>query len=122
MSGKLDRLKGLEGSKTTSKEKPVKLDGLDQLVAELRAMNLAQKQSQESLVNSLNQLSKVVVMAGDDGVSTDSIVEAINGLKDKLAEKVAPKLPSDYVITFERDKYALMKSGIRLTSVPRKLN
>lgn len=120
---KLKRLQGLSSAKTTTNSKSVKVDGFGELVKELQAITASQQKSQESLVKSLNDLSKVILMAGEEGMNVDSIVEAINGLKDKLAEKEQmPKLPMDYEIHFERDRNLLMKSGIRLKSVPKKLN
>lgn len=120
---KLDRIKKLESAKTTTNEKRVKVDGFHELVKELKSITMTQQKSHESLSKSLNQLSQVILSAGENGLDTDNIVDAINGLKDKLAEKQTPRIPMDYEITFERDNNTkLMKSGIRLTSVPRKLN
>lgn len=117
----LDRLKNLSSAKTTGGKKPA-LNDFAQIVKELQAIAMAQQTSQEAIVKSIDQLSKVTLLASEEGVDISKIVEAINGLKDKLVEKNTMKFPSDYEIHFERDRNLLMKSGIRLKSVPSKLN
>jgi len=119
---KIKRAQGLASAKTTTQSKTVKIDGFKQLVDELKSITLAQEKSNASLSKSLNQLSQVILTASDSGVDLDSVVKAIDSLKEKLTEKNMPHLPSDYEIHFERDKFNLMKSGIKLTSVQRKLN
>ncbi len=125
MSEHLKRYKNLPGAKSTPKDtpaQPVKLAGFEELVKQLQEMTAASKQSQESLTKSLEQLSAIVASTAEQGVDMAGVIDAINGLKDKLAEKETIKMPMDYEIHFERDRNLLMKSGIRLTSVPKKLN
>jgi predicted HAD superfamily Cof-like phosphohydrolase len=121
---KLKRFQNLPSAKVTEKDsaKPVKVAGFGELVEQLEAMTAASVQSQESISKSLAELTQIVAAAAKDGVDIGAVVDAINGLKDKLAEKDKIKMPTDYVINFDRDKHGLMKSGIRLTSTQRKLN
>jgi hypothetical protein len=80
---KLDRLKNLPGAKVSGKEKPAStVTDLGQLVKELQAITVAQQSSEESITKAINQLSKVVLMASEDGFNMTEIVNAINGLKD----------------------------------------
>jgi hypothetical protein len=80
---KLDRLKNLPGAKVSGKEKPaLKAADLGQLVKELQAISMAQQNSEESITKAINQLSKVVLMASEDGFNMTEIVNAINGLKE----------------------------------------
>lgn len=93
-----------------------------QVVKELQAITMAQQESQESITKAINQLSKVIVMATDEGFDVTAVVAAIDGLKDKLSEKEKMKILVDYQIDFDRDKHGLMKTGIRLSAKPQRLN
>lgn len=119
---KLERLKTLPGAKASVKEKPAPTaTDLGQLVKELQSITMAQQSSEESITKAINQLSKVVLMASEDGFNMTEIVNAINGLKDMMAEK--HRAPFDYEIDFERDqRTGLMKPGIRLSAVPKRLD
>lgn len=115
---KLNRLKKLDGSKTT--EVTPKDTSMAQVVEQLKAIAMAQQESQEAVTKSIEQLSKVILLAADEGVDVSAVVKAIEGLQEQMARK---SQPLDYEINFERDKNLLMKSGVRLTAHPsRKLN
>lgn len=117
--GDLDRFKK-HGADVTKRDKSVQVKGFAELVQELKSISVAQQKSHADVTKSLNDIAKLIVMA-EDNPKVDQIIDAINGLKEMLAKKDAvPKLPSDYVIDFERDRNQLMKSGIRLRSVPNK--
>lgn len=116
---KLNRLKNLEGSKTTG-TKPQESTSFAEVVEQLKAITMAQQASQEAVTKSIDQLSKVILLAAEDGVDVSAVVKAIEGLKEQMARK---NQPLDYEINFERDKNLLMKTGVRLTAHPsRKLN
>lgn len=117
--GNLDRLKK-HGADVKKKDNSVQVKGFAELVEELKSISVAQQKSHEDVTRSLNDIAKLIVMA-EDNPKVDKIIAAINDLKETIAKKNAmPKLPSDYVIDFERDKNLLMKSGVRLRSVPNK--
>ena len=119
---KLDRLKNLPGAKVSGKEKPaLKAADLGQLVKELQAISMAQQNSEESITKAINQLSKVVLMASEDGFNMTEIVNAINGLKEMMVEK--HRAPSDYEISFERDERTnLFKTPIILSAKPKRMH
>jgi len=117
---KLDRLQKLPGSKVSSK-KPTQSE-LGVLVKELQANALAQKESQAEIAAAIKQLSDIVLLATKEGFDVSEIVNAIKGLKDKVEAKNKSSAPLDYEINFERDKYGLMKTGIKLNAVSRRLN
>jgi len=114
------RLQKLPGSKTVSK-KPTQSE-LSILVKELQAITMAQQESQADIAASIKQLSHVVLSAAKDGFDVSKIVDAIAGLKDKITEKGAMGTAFDYEINFERDKFHLIKTGIKLSAVSRRLN
>lgn len=121
MPDKLSRLKSLSSAKVTSTAKPVQTaESMAAVVEQLKAISTAQQNSQSAITKSIDQLSKVILLASEEGINIDSIVEAINGLKERLEEK--NRIPHDYQIDFERDKHGLFKSGIRLSAVSKKLN
>ena len=122
MSERLKRIQSLPSSKTTVASKNIKVEGFAELVKQLQNITVANQKSHEDLVNSINQLSKVIVIASDDGVDTESIVDAISGLKDQMAAKKKGATILDYVVNFDRDSNGLMKSGIRMSAEHRKLN
>lgn len=123
MSGsKLNRLKGLSSAQTTKQDESVEIAGFADLVKQLEQMTAASLASNQALAQSLQTLTQTVSMATKDGVDLSGVTAAINDLKTKMTEKKSIVMPKDYVIHFERDKYNLMKSGIRLTSVDKKLN
>lgn len=123
MSGsKLNRLKGLSSAQTTKQDESVEIAGFADLVKQLEQMTAASLASNQALAQSLQTLTQTVSMATKDGIDLSGVTAAINDLKTKMSEKKTIKMPQDYVIHFERDKYNLMKSGIRLTSVDKKLN
>lgn len=116
---KLDRLKNLPSAKTTgSPKKPVSMD-FAQVVAELKAISTAQETSQKAITKSIQELSKVILIASEEGVNVESIVEAISSLQDNMA---MTSNPVAYQVDFERDTRGLMKSGIRLVPAKHKLN
>ena len=117
---KLDRLAKLPGSNTKNK-KPTQSE-LSILVKELQANTLAQQESQADIAAAIKQLSQTVLSATKEGFDVSKIVDAIGGLKDKVDAKSAASKPFDYEINFERDKYGLMKTGIKLNAVMRRLN
>jgi len=122
MSDKIKRAQALQSSKTSINSKNVKVEGFGDFVKQLQEITLANQTSHKELVSSINQLSKVILMAGEEGMDTSVIVDAINSLKEQMAVKArGPML--DYVVNFERDKNTgLMKSGIRMTAEPKKLH
>ena len=120
MSDKLKRLAKLPGTKK-SKPKPTQTE-LGVLVKELQALTLAQKSSQADITSAIKQLSQTVLAASKEGFDMSQIVGAIEGLKEKIAEKNAMSTPLDYEINFVRDKFGLMETGIKLTAVSRRLN
>ena len=116
----LKRLSKLPGTKST-RPKPTQSE-LGVLVKELQANALAQKESQDDIATAIKQLSQVVMAATGKGFDVTEIIEAIASLKDKVAAKNAASMPLDYRIDFERDKFGLMKTGIQLKAVPKRLN
>ena len=114
----LNRLKKLPGSKISGK-KPTESE-LGALVKELQSITMSQQKSQDDIAAAIKQLSQVVMAATKDGFDVHKIVEAIAGLKDKVAEK--NQVPLDYKIDFERDGAGRLKTGIELKAVSRKLN
>lgn len=116
----LNRLKKFDSAKTKSAEKKQPSVDFGQLVKELQAIAISQQTSQKAITKSIDQLSKVVLLASEEGFDSADIVNAINGLKDRMAEK--HRIPADYRIDFERDKHGLFKTGIKLSAVPKKLN
>jgi hypothetical protein len=120
MSDKIERAKRLSSAKTTEVSKNVKVEGFEKLLKELQAITVANHKSQEAITKSLNQLSQVIVMSGQEGIDMKVLVDAIDSLKGSMGAKANP--PMDYVVNFDRDKYGLMKSGIQLNSKPKRLN
>jgi len=117
----LKRLKKLPGTNVTSK-KPTQTE-LGVLVKELQANALASKESQADIAAAITKLSLTVMAATKEGFDVSAIIDAIASLKQQVAAKNAASTPLDYEINFERDKFGLMKSGIKLNSVGnRKLN
>ena len=117
---KLGRLKKLPGTVTTTK-KPVVSD-FEKLVKELQALTMAQQNSQAETVEAIKQLSKIVLSASKDGFDVGKVIDAISGLKEKIAEKDMSIRHIDYKIDFERDKFGLLKTGIHLKAVTPTLN
>jgi hypothetical protein len=91
-----------------------------ELVAQLKAIAEEQKNSKDSITKAINQLSKVILMAAEEGFDMAAVIEAINGLKGQMSEST--RMPTDYQIDFERDKHGLFKTGIKLSAVPKRLN
>lgn len=117
---KINRLKNLPGTKSSNK-RPTQSE-LGVLVKELQAIAMSQKESQADIASSIKELSLVVMSAAKNGFDVSKIVEAIVSLKERMAEKNAMGTPLDYEINFERDKFGLMETGIRLTAVTKTLN
>ena len=119
---KLKRLSKLPGSKTSKQSQSTKLEGLEQLVSQLQEIAAGQQMAAAETQNQIKQLSLAVLQIADKNVDVTPIVEAIQALSDKIDAKEQARMLMDYEITFDRDKYNLMKSGIKLSSVPKKLN
>ena len=118
---KLDRVKKLDSSKTTVQETNVKIAGFADLVKELQAATLANQQSHAELIKSMKQLSQVLVMSQDNEmIDLTGVEKALANLQTKMGEKKENHI--DVLIDFDRDKYGLMKSGIRMHSNKPKLN
>lgn len=121
MSEKLNRLKKLPSAQTRVDAKTVKIDGIAELLAELKALADANQKAQEKTAKAIENLAKTVIAAGDNGLDTQEIINAIGSLKLEVAQE--PRAPMDYVVNFERDqRTGLMKSGIRFSAVPKRLN
>jgi len=120
MSSKIERAKRLASAKVTDTSKTVNVKGFGELVKQLESMKVANLKSQEAITKQLNQLSQVVVMAGEEGTDMSAVVDAIKALEEKIDSKttVAPS----YVIEFDRHKNGLMKSGIEINVKQRRLN
>lgn len=119
---KLERLKKLPGSKTSQQSQSTKLEGLQDLIAQLKVISEGQARSHQEVKKSIDQLSLAVLNIADNKVDVTPIVDAIQKLSDKIDAKEQAKNLLDYRIDFERDKFNLMKSGIMLTAVPKRLN
>jgi hypothetical protein len=117
---KLDRFKKLPGSKTSVKKAAP--SELSILVKELQAITSVQQQSQADIAAAIKQLSQVVMSATKEGFDVSKIVDAITGLQNKVEAKNARQMPLDYQINFDRDSNGLMKTGIKLVAVPKRLN
>jgi len=120
MSSKLERAKRLSSAKVTDTSSTVNVKGLGQLVDKLEAMKVANLKSQEAITKQLSQLSKVILMAGEEGPDMKPLVDAIRSLEAKIDLKMTAA-PS-YVIDFERDTNGLFKTGIELNPKQRRLN
>lgn len=121
MSDKIKRLRNLPGSKTGKKKDP-ELTSFAKLVTDLQNIALSQQKSQSDTTAAIQNLSKIVMAATKDGFDVERIIIAINELKEKMVAKEAIRMPLDYTIDFERDKFGLMKTGIELNSVTKRLN
>jgi ABC-type transporter Mla subunit MlaD len=121
MSSKIERAKRLTSSKTSEVLKSVKVAGFKELVKELQDIAKANQASQAAITKSIDQLAKVVVMAGEESTDFSAVIAAIEELKEQVAKKVSA--PSDYQIDFTRDKRTgLMQSGIKLTAQPKRMH
>ncbi|MCP4487741.1 MAG: hypothetical protein GY820_10555 [Gammaproteobacteria bacterium] len=116
-SSKLKRLKSIAGSETTVDEQLVRVKELEGITDLLKEKGKEDTAVQKKLLMAIDNLGKVI-LASDPDLST--IVEAITSLKLQVAQDIKP--PMDYTINFERDKHGLMKSGISLKAIPKRLN
>lgn len=114
------RLSQLPGAKTEKKTQHMTIAGLGEVVEELKKITMAQQTSQAAITKSIDTLSKVVLNAQDKGIALPAVQEAVTALQKAMQQKASA--PHDYVITFDRDKNLLMKSGVRLEAVPKRLN
>jgi len=115
----LNRLKKLPGSKTSGKKK-TEPDSVSPLLEGLKAIKLAQQDSNTDVVEAIKQLSKIVIQASENKFNPDPVINAINELRDLIRLKMLN--PLDYKIDFERDGAGRLKTGIELNAVSRKLN
>lgn len=120
MSSKIERAQRLSSAKTSVDSKSVKVEGFATLVEDIRTLAAANQQSNEKMSKQLNQLSQVILTTGEKGADMSYVIEAIDKLREEIANKVQSS--PDYVITFDRDRNGLMKSGIELKSAKRTLN
>jgi len=113
---KLNRLKKLPGAVSTVKTNRVKVEGLTELLEELKAKSSAKDNSQQKILEAIEQLIRSLVSTKPQNTDTSEIVKAIKQLKMEVINNTLP--PVDYRVDFERDKNNLMKTGIKLTAMP----
>lgn len=113
MSEKLNRLKKLDSAEVQKNFKHVKLEGLPELMEQMKDMAATAAASQNELIKAIQELGKVITnnKLPDD---TKSIIAAVQELMIKVQPE--SQAPTDYRVDFERDGNGLMKSGIRFTS------
>lgn len=120
MSDKIKRAQALSSAKSSVKTNKVQVEGFADLVDKLQKISVATQKSHEDVMSAIQQLSQVIVMAGEDAPDMAPVVSAIKSLEARMMEKKV--IPMDYVLNFERDKFGLMKSGIELTARQKRLN
>lgn len=95
--------------------KEVKVEGLPELVAELKSMVESNRKSQVVMLAAIQQLTETIrdkqVKSGTD---LAPLIKAVQALK---TETELQYIPIEWELTFERDHRNLFKSGMRFTPI-----
>ena len=117
MSDKLDRLQKLPGAKAKKDLKYVKVEGLQEIMAEMKKMTALAASSNKELIKALQDISKTLT-DGKSPADTQEIIAAIQTLMVKV--QPTDTGPISYQVDFDRDRNGLMKSGITFAPVQSK--
>ena len=104
------------GAESTIIPKEVKVEGLPELVAELKSMVESNKKSQVVMLSAIRQLTETIrVKEVESGADLQPLIDAVKALHTETEDYY---MPMEWELTFDRDQRSLMKSGIRFKAVP----
>lgn len=107
------------GADTDIVKKEVTVEGLHELVDQLKAMIDSQKKSSAVVLTAIQQL---VVVIGNKEFKGTNVTELVSAVKSLKSDYDHPQVMYDWDLEIERDSQRHLMKKVRFVAVPRVLN